>query len=262
MMRSFMFHVMVRMVCLPLVAVMVPLPLHAQPGFTTISTVRLDVKYQRGVGEAGARKVADYLQSDYEYLSTTLGLDLGSRLEVRIYDAQGKYLEATGQKKPWRFACFHGGMIHVQPVSVLEKEGAFEKSLSYELALALLDGTIRKGCPLWLREAYAVYHSGIMSDLTVPVGARVNSFGDLDEDLQQYKLPPRRLDVLYLLAQTMKYFIDQYGEARAIGVFKAFTGTRSTEKVMAAHFGVELPVIEKGWSEYIASHSVPFRTPR
>jgi hypothetical protein len=254
--------VLTRAGVLAVFAAALSMPVHSQPGFTSIATVRLDVKYQRGVGEAAARKVAEYLQSDYEYLSTTLGLDLGSRLEVRIYDSQGKYLDATGQKTPWRFACFHGGKIHVQPVSVLEKERAFEKALSYELALALLDQTARKGCPAWLREAYAVYHSGIMSDLTAPVGTRVNSFGDLDENLQQQKTPPRRLDVLYLLAQTMKYFVDQYGEEKTLGVYKAFTGTLSTEKVMAAHFGVEAAVMEKGWSEYIASHSQPFRTPR
>jgi len=238
------------------------LPAWAQPGFTSISTVRLNVKYQRGVGAEDAGKVAEYMQSDYEYLSSRLGLDLGSRLEVRIYDSPGKYLDATGQKRPWRFACFHRDVIHVQPVSVLLKEHAFEKSLSYELALAMLEPTAGRGCPGWLREAYAVYHSGVMSDLTAPVGARVNSFGDLDEELQQYKAPPRRLDVLYLLGQTMKYFVEQFGEDKALGVFKAFTGTSSTDKVFASYFGVDMSVIEAQWSEYIVSHSQPFKPPR
>jgi hypothetical protein len=241
-------------------AALLPPVLAAQPGFTALSTVRLDVRYQRGVGETNARRVADYLQSDYEYLSSTLGLDLGSRLEVRIYDSQGKYLDATGQKTPWRLACFSRGIIHVQPVSVLLGEGTFEKSLSYEIALAILEPTVGKGCPPWLREAYAVYHSGMMSDLTPPVGANVNSFADLDEDLQQFKLPPRRLDVLYQLGQTMKYFMERYGEDRALGVYKAFNGVTTSEKVIAAHFGVAFPVMEKDWSEYIASHSIPFKS--
>jgi len=233
---------------------------NAQPGFTAMSTVRFDVKYQRGIAEEDAKRVADYLQSDYEYLSAKLGLDLNGRLEVRIYDAQGKYLDATGQKKPWRLAMFHRGMLHVQPVEVLFKEHSFEKSLSYELALAILDQAGGKGCPNWLREAYAVYHSGMMSDLTPPVGARVNSFGDLDEELQQNQYPPRRLDVLYLLGQTMKYFMEQYGEEKALGVFKAFTGTESSEKVFAKQFGVEMSDAEKAWAEYIRSHSQPFKS--
>lgn len=239
-----------------------PGSLGAQPGFTALSTVRFDVKYQRGISADDAKKVADYLQSDYEYLSVTLGLDVRSRLEVRVYDSQGKYLDATGQKKPWRFAVFHRGMIHVQPVAVLVKERSLEKSLSYELALAVLAQAGGRGCPQWLREAYAVYHSGIMSDLTPPVGARVNSFGDLDEELQKNQQPPRRGDIQYLLGQTLKYLMEQYGEEKAVGVFRAFTGAESTEKVFQKHFGVEMSVAEASWAEYITAHSEPFKSHR
>ena len=248
-------------VVLAILAVL-PWRVNAQPGFAAMSTVRFDVKYQRGVTEEEAKRVADYLQSDYEYLSTTLSLDLDSRCEVRIYDAQGKYLDATAQKKPWRFALFQRGVIHVQPVEVLLRERSFEKSLSYELALAILDQTAGKGCPRWLREAYAVYHSGMMSDLTPPVGTPVNSFADLDEGLQQNPQPPRRSDVLYLLGQTMKYFVEQYGEQKAVGVFSAFRSTEPPEKVFGSHFGADMPTIEKAWAEYIASHSEPFKSPR
>ncbi len=230
-----------------------------QPGFSTISSVHFAVKYQRGITESDARKVADYLESDYTYLTGKLGVSLVKPLEIRVYSSVGKYLEATNQKKPWRAAVFLHNMISMQPVQEVIKNKAFEKSLSYELALAMLDQTSGKGTPRWLREAFAVTHSGIMADLTPAVGTSINSFSDLDQDLQQYATPPQRDDVVFLLGQTYKFLSEKYGEEKAIGVYKAFDGVREIEDIFKAHFGEDFTAMEKQWSAYIAVHSEQFK---
>jgi hypothetical protein len=63
---------------------------YTQEAFSTISTVHIDVHYQRGVSEEDARKAADFLQEEYKYISDQLGLDLKKKLDVRIYDTVGK----------------------------------------------------------------------------------------------------------------------------------------------------------------------------
>ncbi len=231
----------------------------AQPGFSSLTTVRFEVKYQRGITVEDAKKVADYLQADYDYLSKKLSLDLSHVLEVRIYDTRGKYLEATKQNKAWRPAIFLRGILHVQPVTDPAAQSTIEKGLSYELSVALLEQTAGNGVPRWLRESFAVYHSGMMPDLSPPVGTKVSAFADLDQDIQQYPVPPRRYDVQFLLGQTMKHFVEQFGEEKAFSIFKAFDGAHSIEETFQKHFGVEYASIEKTWSAYIASQTESFR---
>ncbi|MFN0157849.1 MAG: hypothetical protein ACKVRP_07240 [Bacteroidota bacterium] len=232
----------------------------AQPGFSTIPSVHFAVKYQKGIAEEDAKRVAEYLEADHAYLTKKLALSLlKPPLEVRVYASAGKYLEATAQQKPWRGALLHREIIHVQPVVEIMKKRIFEKSLSYELALAFLEPTSGKGSPRWLREAFAVHHSGVMADLRPPIETRISAFSDLDQDLQQYPTPPQRSDVLFLLGQTLKFFSEQYGEEKALAVYKAFDGVHSLEDIFKAHFGKDFSVIEKEWAGYIARQIEPIK---
>ncbi len=232
----------------------------AQEAFATVSTVHMDVQYQRGITEDEANKVADYLQNEYKFISEQIGLDLKKKLVVRIYDTIGKYLSKTSQRKPWRGAVYRMGILHMQPVQALETRKIFEQVLSYELALAVLEQTAGKGCPRWLRESYAVYHSGEMANLTLPVGTKLAAFSDLDQDIQQYPNPPQRDDVHYILGSTMKFFVEQYGETKAFGVFKVFNGTTPIEAVFKKQFNQEFRTIERTWANFIESQSESFKS--
>ena len=232
----------------------------AQETFAKVSTVHVDVEYQRGVTEAAAHKVADYLQNDYKFISDQLGLDLRKKLQVRVYDTIGKYLSKTNQRKAWRGAIYWRGILHVQPVEALETRKIFEQSLSYELALAVLEQTSGKGCPHWLQESYAVYHSGEMANLTLPVGTKLAAFSDLDQDIQQYPTPPQRDDVHYILGSTMKFFVEQYGEQKAFGVFKVFNGMTPLENVFKKQFGQEFKTIERTWTNFVDSQTESFKS--
>lgn len=234
-------------------------PVLAQEPFSTVSTVHIDVQYQRGVTEEAAKKVADFLQNEYTFISDQLGLDLKKKLEVHIYDTVGKYLTKTNQRKPWRGAIYWRGVLHVQPVEALETRRIFEQALSYELAIAVLDQTSGKGCPRWLQDSYAVYHSGEMTNLTMPVGTKLSAFSDLDQDVQQYMNPPQRDDVHYILGATMKFFVEQYGEDKAFGVFKAFNGMTPLETVFKKQFKQEFRTIERTWTNFVDSQTESFR---
>jgi len=231
----------------------------AQGGVGSIKTVHFDIQYQAGVSDDEARRVADYLESDYEYLSKKLGMDFGKTPEVRLYDSGSKYIAETRQTRSSRGATFQRGILHLQPVKMLEERKELEQTLSFELASALLENAALKGCPRWLRESFAVYHSGEMSDLSPPIGVKLQYFSDLDQDIQQYPDPPKRDDVHYVLGTTMRFFVEQFEAEKAFSVFKAFDGTTSLEDVFKNIFGQEFPEIERAWAKYILSASESFK---
>ena len=230
-----------------------------QETFSTVSTVHINVQYQRGISTEDAKKTADFLQNEYKSISEQVGIDLKQKLEVRIYDTIGKYLSKTNQRRPWRGAIYWRGVLHMQPVEALVTRRIFEQALSYELALAILDQTSGKGCPRWLQDAYAVYHSGEMANLTPPIGTKLAAFSDLDQDIQQYPNPPQRDDVHYILGTTMKFFVVQYGEVKAFSLFKVFNGMTSTEVAFKKHFKQEFGTIERTWANFIDSQTESFK---
>ena len=227
--------------------------------FGTVSNARFDVKYQNGVTGDEARKVLEFLQKSYTSLASELGLEMKTRLEVRVYQSPGKYIAETGLSRPWRGAFFTKGVLHVQPVGALVARKLFEKSITYELCIAFLDQVQRKGCPHWLVESFAAYYSGETAGMTAPIGARLSAFSDLNQDIQEYQNPPQRDDVHYILACTMTYFVEKFGEKRAFRVFREFSGATSVDKVFKKVFGSEYSSIEKGWSKYIASRTSSFK---
>lgn len=232
----------------------------AQAPFASISTAEFEIKYQRDVRETDIRMLLDFLQSDRKILATQLGLGGEKKIEVRVYDSVGKFLSETGLKQPWRGAYFTRGVIHTQPITALVQREILETSVTFELALAVLESSGLKGCPRWLRESYAVYHSGEMATLIPAVGVKVSTFSDLDQDIQQYSNPPQRGDVHYLLGLTMQYFVDRYGEAKAFSVFKAFDGVKSVETVFKQTFEEEYAKVETAWAAHIKEKtSLPSR---
>jgi hypothetical protein len=182
-----------------------------------------------------------------------------ARIDVRIYESVGKFLEETTLKRPWRTAYYQRGTLHLQPVSALKQRKLFEKSIAYEIALAFLEGSGQKGCPRWLVESFASYYSGETAGMTPPLGARLTSFSDLNQDIQEYPNPPQREDVHYILSSTMTYFVQKYGEKRAFRLFHEFDGTTPVDRVLKKAFGDEYSTIEKGWAKYIASRTASFK---
>lgn len=229
----------------------------AQAPFASITTAEFDIKYQRDVKEHDVRMLLDFLQNDRKTLTAQLGVSADKKIEVRVYETVGAFLSETGLKQPWRGAYFTRGVIHTQPITALVQRDILETSVTFELALAVLEPSAQKGCPRWLREAYAVYHSGEMSAVTPAVGVKLSSFADLDQDIQQYPNPPQRGDVHYILGLTMQFLIERYGEAKAFSVFKAFDGVKLVETVFKQTFEEEYKKLETAWASHIQQKTAP-----
>jgi hypothetical protein len=231
----------------------------AQEVFASISSAHFEIKYQRGVSEADVRKVATFLQDDYRYLSERLGMELPKKLEVRIYDSPGKFKYEAANRQDWRQVNYLRGVLHVGPLQGVVNKKSFQTALSFEFALAFLAPLGDKGCPRWLREALAVYHSGEGDVLTAPMGGRMVSFADLNQDIQEYPNPPQRDDVHFVLNLTMKFFIEKYGEKKVFAMFKEWVNTVSVERVFKKVLAEEFDAVEKAWATYVAAHSAPMK---
>jgi hypothetical protein len=239
--------------------VLMTLPAQAQEGLGALTSVQFDVRYMRGMPEADAQKTLDFMIASYKEIQAQTGLEPKKKLEVRMYDNVGRYLQETGLKKPWRGAFYTRGVIHCQPVAALTARNIFESSLKYELARAMLETSGQRGCPLWLREAYAVYTAGAYRAYTAPLGAKLTAFSDLNQDIQTYPDPPQREDVHYMLGTTMNFFVQKYGEKRAFGLFRQFDGMTGLESVFKRTLGDDLTAVEKAWAKFISYHTTPFK---
>jgi len=220
----------------------------SQPDFSTLKGVHFEIKYQGGIGEQDARAVSKYLENDLEYLKSTLGLELARTIEVKMFSVDGQFLSSSGQTRPWKAAVFRRNTIAIQPLKELQQRDQLEKSLAYELSLAILASAEKGGCPQWLRESFAAYHSGVAADVDVPVGMRMTTFADVNQDIQKYGHSPRRNDIMWVLAQTMQYLIETFSEEKSMWVFIKFDGTKSVETIFKDHFGRELKEVETEWS--------------
>jgi hypothetical protein len=220
-----------------------------QAKFSTLHDVHFDIRYIQGVTEDQAKGTLAFLQTDYDTLRSQLGLDIREKLEVRLYDSPGRYRSEINMGREALSAMYVRGILHV--LYSVPASGR-EKAERYQLARIFLEQAVQKACPAWLREAFAIHHSGIMSDLTPPGSVAVASFSDLVQDLAEASSGADRNDVNYVLGRTMQFFVERYGEQKAFGLFKEFDGMHSTEKVFKKIFGEEYQDIEKAWSKYVA----------
>jgi hypothetical protein len=236
-----------------LVAVTAGVPAaNAQGTYASLTTPRFEFQYDRALSENDVRTQTEFLEENYASIQKELGFEPKMEIRVRLYGSVSKFLAETKLGSPWRGALFVRGILHAQPTQALVQRNILESALAYELALAFLDQSGNDGCPRWLREAYAVHHSGILPDLTTPVGAKLASFSDLEQDLQLHQKPPQLEDVQYILGQTVLFLIDRFGTVKTMGLYRQFDGTRSVETVFRKHMGEEFSSVEKAWAKYIS----------
>ena len=229
----------------------------AQGGTATLKGDKVDLIYPREAKENEIRNLMEFLQTDRRAILSQLGLTSEKTLQARTYESVSRFQSEAGQKQPWRGALYAKGTLHIQPVQALIQRGIYESSLAYEMAIVLLEPVASKGCPRWLRESYAVHHSGVLSRLTPAVGASLASFADLDQDIQEHPNPPGRDDVQYVLGTTMKFFVDRYGQEKAYRLFRDFDGKTPVDGVFKRVLGESYSTVETAWAQQIRALSAP-----
>jgi hypothetical protein len=226
---------------------------HAQGDIASIREAPFEIIYDTAVPKEDVQLLANTLQKNYSAILQDLGKVGRDSIQVHVHASLGTYMAETRLTRPWRGAYFVRGVLHVQPIHALVTRGILETTIGYELALTCLDNIGNHGCPRWLKEAYAVYHSGELKGLTPAVGARLASFSDLNQDIERYPSPPQRDDVHYILGETMQYLMKQYGATKIFSLYRAFDGMKTVAAVFSKVLGVEYAEVEKKWVETITS---------
>lgn len=221
----------------------------AQARFFTARSLHFDAKYIQGVPEGEAQRIVGFMESEYDTLKASLGLELKNKLEVRLYDSPGRYRSDMNMGREVLSAMYVRGVLYALTTAPVR---GLQKAIRFQLARAFLEQTGQRSCPSWLREAFAIYHSGIMSDLSAPGSVTVASFSDLTQDLDEASSLADRNDVNFVLGRTMQFTVERYGKPKAYGIFKEFDGVLPVEKVFKKSFGEEYADIEKSWSKYVA----------
>ncbi len=232
-----------------LLVLMFPSAGAAQATFSTLQSVHFDVRYLQGVREADAQQLAQFLESDYDSLKHQLGLEPSAKLLTRLYDTPGRFRQDINMARDVLPAMYVRGVLYV--LVPVPAEG-LEPAMRYQLARYFLEQARQRSCPEWLQEAYAIYHSGRMRDLSPPGSVSYSAFADLSQEIQAATTPVERNDVDFVLGRTMQFFIEKYGQQRAFGIFKEFDGQLPVEKVFKKALGQEFQDIEKAWSKYVA----------
>jgi hypothetical protein len=227
-------------------------PASAQQTFSSIKSPHFTARYQQRVEAEEVRALLSFLEAERTAILDQLQMKDARTLEVRIYGTVGTFMAETGQHKPWKAALFSRGVLHLQPLEALRARKLLEKAVVFELTAFLLEPVEVRGCPRWLREAYAAHRSAAGEVVTLPPGVRLQSFADLAQDVQDYQNPPQREDVEVVLVKTMQFLIDRYGKA-AYGLFRAFDGVRDAETVISKTLGQPFSDVEKAWAGVIGT---------
>jgi len=223
----------------------------AQDPLTTMSGKRAIIKYEKSVTESEARQALDSVDRELKSVSHQTGVKYSGKLEVRIYGSVGKFLESTGTRQAWRGSRYVREVLHVQPVAELIRRNELDRWLARGVAEAVLTKPGVNGCPIWLREAYAAFHTGETREMRPPQGMKLTSFSDLTQALQDNPDPPRREDVQFVLAGTLKFLVDTFGEKKAMKLFKAFDGSSTVDVVFKKTLGEEYSAVEQKWAAHM-----------
>ena len=91
-------------------------------------------------------------------IANAAGVGAGARLRVTVHPTVESFGRATGQ--PWYVAgATHGSDVDLLPITVLRRNGMFERVVRHEVAHVLLDAHL-EGRPMWVREGAAAYFAG------------------------------------------------------------------------------------------------------
>lgn len=223
----------------------------AQDPLTTMSGKRAIIKYEKGVTESEARQALDTVDRELKSITHQTGIKYSGKLEVRIYGSAGKFFESTGTRQAWRGSRYVRGVLHVQPVAELIRRNELGRWVARGVAEAVLTKPGVNGCPIWLREAYAAFHTGETRGMHPPQGMKLTSFSDLTQALQDNPDPPRREDVQFVLAGTMQFLVDTYGEKMTMKLFKGFDGSSTVDVVFKKTLGNEYSAVEQEWAAHM-----------
>jgi stage II sporulation protein D len=136
------------------------------------------------------------------------GWKLEGKPRVQVYPTVAAFRDSTGEPG-WVAASTIGGVVRLQPLSMLKRTESLDATLRHELLHMMVEGRAREGVPLWFREGVVLYLSGDRSR------GRANLV-DLEEQFQHPKSEQALKEAYAAASATVTDLVKSHGEEKVL----------------------------------------------
>jgi hypothetical protein len=176
-------------------------------------------------------EVTDALESGYRRVRD-FGLRLPGSIAVTLHASSGDFARASGTDRT-RLAAVRAGTMHLQPPSVLRRNGSLDRALAHELVHVALSGAAGR-LPRWLEEGLAMNVAGEM----MPVSGGYATVGELERALGAAHAAARRA---YGTAERLVRGLSAaLGTASVVAALDAVIEGEQADEAFRRHGGIDL----------------------
>jgi hypothetical protein len=156
--------------------------------FKTAQTKNFNIHFQEDLTAADLGAVKDLFESAHEDMVGHLGDIVPKPTDVVIFSSCGDFTYHT--KLPWWSAsAMSGGVIYLQPISILKQRGVLKNVIRHEVALVFIHHKWGEAAPVWFAEGLSVYYSGeieILKREAIGDRPKVDGVDDIDGLLRDH----------------------------------------------------------------------------
>ncbi len=181
-----------------------------------------------------ASRVVDELERAYRDV-VRFGLRLPPTIDVRSYSTTSEFTRMSGGER-YHLAISRGGVVRLQPVSLLLRRGDLARALRHELVHVAVQGMQAAGLPRWLNEGLALTVAGER-----PTGTLMfEGLAALEDTLRQSR-SYRSVRAAYGTAgRLVATLVAGYGKARVVRLVGSSTDSNAFERAFAELSGTTL----------------------
>ncbi len=236
-------------------------------GYETIATEHFLIRVDSQADQILGRYIAEYLEEQYPALVKQFGYEPPARTQFEIYNkAKGlsahQWFSARMVGLPWvqTIGASTGMIVALASPTASEKPYNWARVLKHEFVHILTLQETNFNIPHWYTEALAVLSEDSPRPESwnqllierVPKGELLN----LDTLNHGFTRPKTPLDWQMAYCQSRlyaEYMTDKFGPEKTGELLAAYRNNLSTGEAIPKVFGVEKPVFEQGYRDYLES---------
>jgi hypothetical protein len=260
----------IRVVCLFLVAVLVPKPALASD-LREFRGTEIIVFYEPSLEDAAKKLAVEYAEIKAE-IEKKLQWEIGFTPTVVLIRQHEEFQKEAGNNLVTAFAVPSRTMIMIDYSRMQKTPFDLRATLEHELCHLLIHHYITASVPRWLDEGVAQWASGGISDIFLQDGKDIlkqsllsGNLLPLKEISARFPEEPRELLLSYEESRSFVEFIERrYGRQKLIAILHALERDESIEQATYENLSTELWLIEQEWGKsllkkyswpsYIADH--------
>lgn len=184
-------------------------------------------------------RLLDELERAYSEVRS-FGLELPRMVRVQSYGSTSEFVRRS-RGQSFHLALAEGDRLHLQPLAVLLKNGAFARTLRHELAHVGLAGAARRGLPRWLNEGVAM----VVAAESHPETMTFTTLRQLDDTLARSRSHGNIRSAYGTSARLARLLIDRHGREKMLALLRTVGARGNFERAFRATTGATLKEWER-----------------